>query len=192
MADDASLKDIIHILKKQCLVHMFLQSKSANIHHFINNTLTIPNIVIGGIMSVTIFSTSNYYWKIATGALAITSTILSTLSKHLSSGERAHAHCSMVKEYMTLLQDLNISVHSTTEVEERKKIIAHVRDKLHYLYDSQPEPSTYAVSLFEKRFKRNIEAALFDDFENMVLQDATYVQNRLSFVKQKRTSREAL
>lgn len=190
MAEDEekSMRDVILMLKKQCLVHMFLQSKSASIHNIIHNSLTIPNILIGGVLSVTIFSTSNVYWKLTTGALAITSTLLSSLSKHLSSGERAHVHCVVVKEYMSLLQELNISIPTARDIDEKRKIVVHVRDQLNKLFDSQPEPSRFAVATFEQRYKQHIEAALYDDFEDMTVRSAKYVQNRISFVKSKRIS----
>lgn len=186
--EEKALRDVILMLKKQCLVHMFLQSKSASIHNIIHNSLTIPNIMIGGILSITIFSTSNTYWKVTTGALAITSTLLSSLSKHLSSGERSHVHCNAVKDYMSLLQELNVSIPTASSIEEKRKILERVRDSLNKLYDSQPEPSRFAVATFESRYKKNIEEALYDDFEDMTIRSATYVQNRISFVKQKRTS----
>lgn len=186
--DEKSIRDVVLMLKKQCLVHMFLQSKSASIHNIIHNLLTIPNILIGGVLSVTIFSTSNTYWKVTTGALAITSTLLSSLSKHLSSGERSHVHCGVVKEYMSLLQELNISIPTARDINEKRKIVGRVRDQLNKLYDSQPEPSRFAVATFEQRYKKNIEEALYDDFEDMTVRSATYVQSRISFVKSKRSS----
>lgn len=183
--EETSMRDVVLTLKKQCLVHMFLQSKSASIHNIIHNSLTIPNIVIGGILSITIFSTSNSYWKATTGALAIASTLLSSVSKHMSSGERAHVHCGVVKEYMSLLQDLNIAIPTCRDIEEKRRIIVHVREQLNKLFDSQPEPSRFAVSIFEQRYKKNIEAALYDDFEDMTVRSATYVRNRISLVKPK-------
>ena len=184
-----SLQEVATILKKQCLIHLFLQSKSAGIYHRIHNMLSIPNILIGGVLSITIFSTSNVYWKVSTGVLAIISTILSSLSKHLSAGERAQLHCNVVRDYMSLLQDLNITLNAVDDVNEKKRIIADARMQLHRLFDCQPEPSTYAVSQFERKYKQNLEEILYEDFESIALKNATYIQNRVSLTStQKRVS----
>lgn len=186
--EEDTVKEIASSLRKQCLVHMFLQSKSANIYQTVYNCLSIPNIMIGGILSITIFSTSNQYWKIATGLMAITSTILSSLAKHTSPGERAHLHCSVVREYMSILQELNINLNTTTDIVEKKRIIDNVRLQLHKLFDTQPQPSKYAVSQFERKYKKDIEDALYDNFEEVTVKNATHVQNRISLTKSNRLS----
>lgn len=185
--DVRQLNEIAVQLRKQCLIHLYLQSTSATLCHTIHNLISIPNIIIGGVLSITIFSTSNPVWKITTGMLAISSTVLSSLAKNLSPGERAHLHCNVVREYMSLLQDLN-TVHTTTDVEEKKKVVVGVRAQLHKLFDIQPEPSKYAVIQFEKKYKKNIQDALYEDFETITVRNAASVQSRLSMTKPKRLS----
>lgn len=171
-------------LKKQCIINLYLQSKSAKFYNAINNLITFPNIVIGGIMSITIFSTSNTYWKITSGALAIASTILSSLSKQLGAGERAQLHCTMVRHYNSLINDLNIFTHSPCmSSADKKNTMERIRQHMNKLFDMQPEPSSWAVRNFEKRYKTFVETALFDDFETAALRSAHYVEKRLSRIK---------
>lgn len=172
------------ILKRQCIVNLFLQSKSARVYNLIHTLLTIPNIVIGGVMSVSIFSTSSPYWRITTGALAITSTVLTAVAKQFGAGERAQLHCAMVRQYNSLIHELNTVIHiHNMSPDEKRTMIDRVRQQLNKLFDMQPEPSYYATHAYENRYKKKIEEALFEDFETAAMQNAAYVEMRLSRTK---------
>lgn len=182
--DENSQEDYARTLKKQCIINLYLQSKSAKIYNIINNLITFPNIIIGGIMSITIFSTSNAYWKITSGALAIASTVLSSLSKQLGAGEKAQLHCTMVRHYNSLINDLNIFTHSPNMTSaDKKNTMERIRQHMNKLFDMQPEPSSWAIRDFEKRYKMFVETAMFDDFETAALRSAHYVEKRLSRIK---------
>lgn len=182
MTEQKDDEDYAQILKRQCVINLFLQSKSARVYNLIQTCLTIPNIIIGGVMSVSIFSTSSQYWRITTGALAIASTILTSVSKQLGAGERAQLHCAMVRQYNSLIQDLNMIIHMNQSVDaaEKKVLIERVRQHLNRLFDMQPEPSYFAITSYENRYKKKLEEALFEDFETAALQHAAFVEMRLS------------
>jgi hypothetical protein len=129
-------------------------------------------------MSVSILSTNSQYWRITTGALAIASTILTSISKQLGAGERAQLHCAMVRQYNSLIQDLNMIIHLNAA--DKKSIMDRVRQHMNRLFDMQPEPSYFAISSYETRYKKKLEEALFEDFEAAALQHAAFVEMRLS------------
>lgn len=178
------MEEYAQILKKQCIINLYLQSKSAKVYNTIQNIITIPNIIIGGVMSVAIFSTSHDYWRITTGALAITSTILASMSKHFGAGERSQMHCSMVRHYNSLIQEIDMVLHlKDISEEEKHATMDRVRQQLNKLFDMQPEPSMFAVRQYENQYKTKIENAMFDAFETAALQNAAYVERRLSRIK---------
>lgn len=186
------MEEYAQILKKQCVINLYLQSKSAKVYSMIQNILTLPNIVIGGILSVAIFSTSHDYWRLTTGALAIGSTILTSMSKHFGAGERAQMHCSMVRHYTSLIQEIDMILHMKHLSDtEKRATMDSVRQHLNKLFDMQPEPSVFAVKQYEKQYKTNIEKAMFDAFETAALQNASYVERRLSRAKPLSASLEA-
>jgi hypothetical protein len=157
--------------------------------------ISIPNIAIGGVLSVTIFSTSSAHGKIATGVMAIVSTILSSLSKHIGAAEKSQIHCSVVKQYQTLIQELNIFLHSSVpDQDSQHKFVQYIKTELDKLYDMQPEPSMFAVMQFERSYKTKIEEALFSEFEEVVMRNASFVQKRVSHYRdtslQKRASKK--
>jgi hypothetical protein len=178
--------DYAHVLNRQCIIHLFLQSKSARIYNFVQSCITVPNIVIGGIMSISIFSTTSEYWRLTTGGLAIATTILSSLSKHVAAGERAQLHCSVVRQYQSLIQEIDAYIQmlrtQPPNTTEKRYLMDRVHQHLNRLYDIQPEPSYWAINDYEKRYKKKLEEALFDELESAALQNAAYVQLRLSRV----------
>lgn len=184
MTESKEEDEYAQLLKRQCIVNLFLQSKSARINNTIQSCLTLPNIVIGAIMSISIFSTSSEYWRITSGALAIASTVLTSLSKQLGAGEKAQLHCAMVRQYTSLIQELTMFIHiNNPDPEHRRAFMERIRQQINKLVDMQPEPNYFAVRLYEGRYKKRIEEALFDDLETAAMQNATYVEMRLSRTK---------
>lgn len=179
-------RDYAHMLRRQCIINLFLQSKSARIYGLLQTCITIPNIVIGGVMSITIFSTTSPLWRVATGGLAIASTILTSLSKQLGAGERAQLHCAMVRQYNSLIQELNTYIHASSSRGDHQ--MDRIRQQMNKLFEMQPEPSYFAINTYEKRYKRNIEEALFDELETVAMQNAAYVELRLSRTKPSKLS----
>jgi hypothetical protein len=157
--------DMIEQMKRVCVINMFVQSSSAHIFDVAHNLLTIPNIVVGGVMSVSLFSTDCGKTKVAAGVLAIVSTILSSLTKQISAGERAQQHCFVVKEYHSLIRNIDVTMTlDKRDPYEKEKFIRDVQLELDRLYMVQPEPSWLAIRWFEKRYK-NIEVAFFPEIE---------------------------
>lgn len=153
-------------LKKVCVLNMYVQSSSAHVYDIINNLLTIPNIIVGGVMSVSIFSTNCGPTRVASGILAIVSTILSSLTKQIGAGERAQQHCFVVKEYHSLIRniDVNMMLERSLEPNDRELFIREVQNEIDRLYMVQPEPSWFAIRQFEKRY-RNIDTLFFPEIE---------------------------
>jgi hypothetical protein len=149
--------------------------------------MTVPNIVIGGILSIAIFSSSSTEWRIVKGVLAISSTILTSLSKHVCAGEKSQLHCNVVRQYMALIQELNIFLHTSNNNthEANIKFVDHMREQLNKLYDLQPKANSIVVARFEKKYKKSMEEALYSEFEDLVMKNATYAEHRLSRFKQK-------
>ena len=174
-------KNVLLNLKKHCLVHMFLQSSSAYISSTIQSIITIPNIIIGGVLSVTIFSTDSYTWKISTGVLAVLSTILSSLQKQLAAGERAQVHVAAVRQYQILVRDINIHLSFSMGQQEKIDFIREVKSEMDKIFTIQPEASMFAIKFFQNRYHTRIEDALFDDFEKMVLGNAEVVERMTRF-----------
>lgn len=171
--------DYALILKRQCIINLFLQSKSARFYNAINTCMVVPNILIGGVLSVSIFSTSSSYWRTSTGVLAIVSTALSSLAKHIGAGERAQLHCAMVRQYSSIIQDIDMYLHGAPDAD----FIDRIRHQLGRLFDLQPQPSYFAVRQYEHKYKKDIEMAMFDEFEAVAMQNASYVAMRLSRIR---------
>lgn len=153
-------------LRHVCVLNMYVQSSSAYIFDIVNTCLSVPTIVIGAVMSVSIFSTDSPSAKLASGILAITSTALSSVSKQLSPGERAQQHCFVVKEYHSLIRSIDVNTSlDKHDPREREIFIRDVQAELDRLYLVQPEPSFLATRIFERKYARNIESALYPEIE---------------------------
>lgn len=157
--------EMLEQLKRVCVINMYIQSSSAHVYYVINNCLMIPNIVIGAIMSVSIFSTTCGKTRIVSGILAIVSTILSSLTKQVGAGERAQQHCFVVKEYSSLVREININTFLEKREIDREMFIRDVQLELDRLYMVQPEPSWLAVRKFELKYNADIDSLLFPEIE---------------------------
>lgn len=160
-------KQILTELKKTCLIHMFLQSGSAYVNNVVHNAITLPNIGIGAVLSVSIFSTEDPKWKLASGILALTTTVLSALSRQLGASERAHLHASVAKQYQGLIRDVNMKLLMPCQQEDRSQFIITVKNEIDKLFSIQPEPSIHVMRQFERKYHKHIEMALYPEFANM-------------------------
>lgn len=169
---------VLQELKKQCLYGLFLHSRSAYINHWINNALVFPNIVLGGILSVSIFTTSNGSWRLAGGAIALMSTVLTGFTKHVGAAEKSQLHCLVVREYQRLLQDINVFIY--TNIENTDGTIQMLRKDMDKIIGIQPDPSMWVMQRFDKVYRERFEDMMFKDFEKTMVQEAATVNNRVS------------
>lgn len=183
---------ILGELKRTCLVHMILQSKSAYLNHTIHNIITIPNIFLGAVTGISIFSTSNEAWRVTAGAMAICSTVLTGLSRQLGPGERAQLHASVTKQYHSIVRDINMKqLMDIVVYEEKQRFIEHTKNEIDRLLSLQPEPSMWVVRCFEKKYKALIDGSFYPDFdeaEEELMQKAETVSNRVSTHTNKKAS----
>lgn len=177
---DESEFHVLYALKKQCLIQLHLQSSSAYMFHYIHSGMTFSNILLGSILSISLFSTSSPSWKIASGVMAITSTFLTTLSKQLGIPERAQVHCTVVRQYHSLIQDINIYIASSVHSLTVSEFIQKTKIMMDKLMDMQPVPSLWIVQRYEHKFKQSLEDLLFPEFEKNVTQRAVRWSSRAS------------
>lgn len=153
--------EMLDQLKRICTYNMYVQSSSAQIYDRMNSFLTIPNIVLGGVMSVTIFSSKGMINMLFNGILAVFSTILSSLIKHIGAGERAQQHCFVVKEYHSIVRNIDVNVlYDGGEFVNRESFIRDVQGEIDRLYMVQPEPIWLALRWFEQKYKKGLDEAL--------------------------------
>lgn len=165
-------------VKKQCLFGLYLQSRSAYINYLIYNFLVLPNIVVGGFLSVSIFTTSGGVWKIVGGALALTSTVLTGLIKHTGAAEKAQLHCLVIREYQRLIQDINMYLHSSPAA--TSEIIQTVRKEMDKIISMQPDPSVWMLHRFNHKYRDRFETMIIHDLEKHMVQEAMEVHYRVS------------
>ncbi len=173
-------------IKKQCLYGLYVHSRSACINHLINNALVVPNIIIGSVLSVSLFTTSTGPWKTAGGALALTSTILTGVTKHIGAAEKSQLHCLVVREYQRLIQDINIYLH--TPVDNPMAIIQALRNDIEKIIGLQPDPSVWVLYRFDKVHRKRFESMMVHDFEKIMLHEASNVHRRISNQRLKHSS----
>jgi hypothetical protein len=153
--------EMLDQLKRICTYNMYVQSSSAQICDRLNSFLTIPNIVLGGVMSVTIFSSKGVINMLFNGILAVFSTILSSLIKHIGAGERAQQHCFAVKEYHSIVRKIDVNVlYDGGEFVDRESFIRDVQGEIDRLYMVQPDPIWLALRWFEQKYKKGLDEAL--------------------------------
>lgn len=177
-------KEILMEMKKTCLIHMFLQSGSAYVNNCIHNSITIPNIVLGAILSITIFSSQNTQWKTASGVMAVISTILSSIAKQLGAGERTQMHCSVVRQYQTLIRDINTSLLMPPDTHDEKMLfIKTTKSEIDKIFSIQPDASRLVIRNFEKKYHKHIEMVLYPEFSNIeqtIVKEADNITKRMS------------
>lgn len=180
-------KEILMDLKKTCLIHMLLQSGSAHVNNLIQNAITVPNIVIGAVLSVSIFSATNEKWKFASGIMAVVSTILTSLGKHMGAGERAQMHCSVVRQYQALIRDINTNLLMPNMTEEEKVLfIRTTKAEIDKLFSIQPDASRWIIRDFERKYHKHVELVLYPEFSNIeqtIVRNADRVSKRISKVR---------
>lgn len=155
--------EVIEQMKRTCVVNMYMQSSSAHVCSLIHNLLTIPNIIVGGVMSVSLFSSHDEKSRIAAGVLAVLSTVLSSLTKQLSAGERAQQHCSLVKEYHAVIRNIEVTLAVEDDEFELEAFIRSIQEEINRLYILQPEPSWLATKRFERKFRCAEHSIMFPE-----------------------------
>lgn len=193
--NDGALYTTLEKMKLDAITHMYLQSGTAYFKHLVNDLITIPNIIIGGVMSVSIMTAHDPRWVIAQGVLAVSSTILSALSRHMKAGEESLLHAAVVKQYNELVLDIEkIMLTETISTE----IVNEMHTQLKKIYTSQPDPSMVVVSMFNKKFI-SVPYVLHPELESIAksrAQDSIsvlhkYIANRQRCPKMKPFPRES-
>lgn len=176
-------RQVLKELKKTCLIHMYLQSGSAFLNYILHNAITLPNIALGAVTSVSIFSTLQPQWRMASGAMAICSTVLTGLSRQLAPGERAQLHASVTKQYQSVVRNINTKLLLEPVEEERQHFIDHTKSEIDRLLSLQPEPSLWIIRRFENKYQDRVEKALYPEFahlEKEMVRNAENISNRVS------------
>lgn len=173
-ANRARIERILSQLRRDAIIHMYLQSGSAHFNNVLNNCFVFPNIVIGGIVSVSIFSTSSTSWKVTSGVLAIASTILSSLARQTKAAEQAQLHCSVVKRYAEIIRRIDILIQNPGSVTDG--IINEIRRDLDQLLTVQPGPSVYAKWAFSRNFG-DVDNAMYPMLQEMAIDRIRGIEN---------------
>lgn len=173
-ANRIRVQNILDQLRRDAIIHMYLQSGSAHYNNVLNNCLVLPNIVIGGVVSVSIFSTSSTTWKVTSGVLAIASTVLSSLARQTKAAEQAQLHCSVVKRYSEIIRRIDILYQKPGAVTDA--VINEVRRDLDQLMTVQPGPSIYAKWAFSRNFG-NVDRVMYPMLQSMALHRVQTIEN---------------
>lgn len=169
---------ILEKIKMDAITHMYLQSGTAYWKNLLNNAIAIPNIVIGGILSVSIMSTTSHAWKITSGVLAVCSTILSSLSRHMKYGEEAQLHCAIVKKYNDLITDIEKYALSDSVTPE---VIQQIHAQILKIYEIQPDPSIFVVFYFNQKYK-HVQYVLHPELETIARENTSFFNKKMEKV----------
>jgi hypothetical protein len=101
---------------------------------------------------VSVFSQNSATWKVASGVLAVTSTVLSALTRQVRSGEIAQLHALATRSWVELIQKIEVALHEP-DIENLWDKVRELRTEASAILQSQPEPSLMVVSYFNKRFQ---------------------------------------
>lgn len=177
-------RQILTELKKTCVIHMFLQSGSAYHNYMIHNFITLPNITIGAILSVSILSTSSHGWRISSGVMAIVSTILSSIARQLGAGEKAQLHATVAKQYQAIIRQINMNLLlEKLSDEERIRFIETITTDIDKVFSIQPEAANQVVKEFETKYNRHLEMVLYPEFnqiEGAALKNVQWMSTRMT------------
>lgn len=183
-------RQVLEDMKKTCLIHMYLQSGSAFQNYLLNNFITLPNIILGAVTSVSLFSTSDASWRIASGVMAICSTILTGLSRQMSPGEKAQLHSSITNQYQTIIRNINMKMMLDVTSDEKQRWIDQVKNDIDRLISIQPQPSIIVIRQFEKKYHSQIENIMYPEFagfEELIIKKAEIINKRVSTQNFKRS-----
>lgn len=185
---------VLRELQKSCLVHLYLQSKSAYMFHVLNNLIVIPNILIGAVLSVSLFSMQNERWKIMSGVLAIICTFLSSIGKHISAGEKSQLHCHIARQYERLYRDIKLNMNLITDGSQQHFFVTSVKTEIDKVFSTQPDPPLSVIRYFEKTHKKNVESILhpeMEEFAKEIFTQSMRITNRISKYVKKDSINEA-
>lgn len=158
-----SQRTLLEELRRECMVHMQLQSASTYANIQINNSVMIPNLILSAAASVTVFTTTSHAWRIVSGVLSMCSTILTAIAKQLGAGERAQLHAATVKKYQRIMRRIAMLLVNDVPLDKAEAIINEIHLELENIVTSQPDPSMVAVHDFKRRFGVDVHRMLYPD-----------------------------
>lgn len=142
--------------RKDVVIQLYLQSGSSYYYVTVYNWITIPHIIVGSILSVSIFITGNVYpWTIVTGLLAILQTFMSGLIRHIGASEKAYQYQLSAREYQTLLRSIDMTLSMTATMRPSvDKFIESINRELNRIATKQTDPVLFVIHRFNKRIKK--------------------------------------
>lgn len=176
-------KKMMHQLKKTCLIQLVLQTGSAYVNQTIHNAITLPNIAIGAVLSISIFSTTNRSWRISSGVLAVATTILSAISRQLGAGEKAQMHATVARQYYGLIRLINMKSLMKLSANERTQFLLSTHSEIDKLFAIQPTPALHTIWEYERKYRAHIDLALSPEYNNLedsFLRNAQRITQRMS------------
>ena len=168
----ASHERILVDWKKQIAICLYLQDSSMYYYQFIYNLVTIPNLIVGGVLSVSIFSAEDTTpWKVIIGVLAIFSTFLTSLNRQIGAAEKSQEHKITSRAFQCLLRNMNMTLALLPEQRPHSDYyLRHVKHEIDRISDSQLDPPLLVVRMFNKKYEslndfvfRDIHTQLRDD-----------------------------
>lgn len=184
---------IISELRKSCLIHMYLQSSSAHFFLVINNLISIPNIILNAIMSVTIFSTSNNnQWHTIGGIFAICCTILASLNKQIIPGEKSQLHCYVARQYERIYRDIKMNLNILDTETLQRAFVSSIKDDLDHVFSIQPNPPLIVLHYFMRKYGSTAEKIMYpelENFEHQCLEKHKRITERITERVSRRTSK---
>lgn len=175
--------NILRELRKSCLIHLHLQSQSAYYFHMLHNFITIPNILMGAVLSVSLFSVENERWRLASGILAVSVTFLSSLNKQLAPGEKSQLHCFVARQYERIYRDIRMNVNMLTDESQQRMFITTLKSEVDKIFGMQPDPPMSIMRHFEKRNKKSVEDIMYPEMEQIeknIIDDSQKITNRVT------------
>lgn len=175
----ANQKSFLLKMKQTAMLHMFLQTGSAMLHRWIHSCLLMPQIVFQGVVSAYIFSSTNADWQIASGLMAVGSTVMASLMRQFRFAETAEQHAIAVQQYKIILNDIQFHLHMRKTEQERAQIMEEISRTMDRIFEMQPEPSFLVVRYFERKFKKPLEKMMYEEYDRLE-QMATRAISRLT------------
>jgi hypothetical protein len=155
--------------KRQIAMNLYLQIGSSYYYQWIYNALTIPNIVLGGALSVTIFTEldNTIGLRFTMGVLAMLSTILTTSMRHIGAAEKAQEYRLASRSYQSLLRSINMTLTlNPAQRPNADEYLTLVRKEIDRITNMQCDPVIHVLKQFDRRFSHTFDHIMWKELES--------------------------
>lgn len=146
-------EEILKEWKAKCFVHLWLQDASAYYYSDMHNLLSYPVIILSSISSAALFSSNNSIIKYMVGVFALTSGVLTAITRQMKPGELHQQHAMTSRRYHNLIRNIDTCLSLTVNLRPSPNMfIEKLGIEIDTLATSQLDPPLIVLKRFEKKY----------------------------------------